>query len=126
MDGLYKKQYETAEQRALYLVARKGYGSYTEMAEALGITKSYVHNMLTTGVPASYAGYLGRKFGFHPGVLAFESLLNVVLKTIDIDYAELVDWNDFFDHQDRKYILAGKYIKDPAKYLRQKDKQVEK
>lgn len=120
----YKVQYETAEHRALYIVARKGYGSFKEMADALNVTQQYINNLCKMGVPVSYAGFLGRKFGFHPGILNFIALLDIMQNATKISYEKLVRASEFFAEDDQTYILSGTYLKDPAKYLRQHDKNL--
>lgn len=116
--------HETAEYRALYIVAQKGYGAFDIMAEDLNVSKSYVSQLKHIGVPINYAGYLGRKFKFHPAILCYESYIRLRYKPVDYD--ELFSTTKFFDARDIRYILDGTYIKDPAKFLRIQDRNFNK
>lgn len=116
--------YETAEHRALFVVGQKGYGSFTEMAEALNVSKPYISQFKHTGVPINYAGYLGRKFKFHPAILCYESYIRLRYKPVP--YRELFKTTNFFDERQVRYILDGTYIEDPAKFLRIQDRNFNK
>lgn len=120
----YKERYKTAEARALYLVARKGYGSLQDMAEALGFTKAFYHGIFLNGLPEKYAGYLGRRFEFPPGLLAFDKYVQLLDR--EVKYTALLEQTKFFNSEDKAYILHGSYLKDAAKFQRALDKGIKK
>lgn len=123
----YKPQYKTATGRALYLIATKAYGSSGKLALDLGISKQYVANCIGGwDIPVKYAGFLGRKWGFHPGILAYPEWLVFETPYSALEYSSLVDDDayTFFTGEDIEYILEGTYLKDPVKYLRLLDKKI--
>lgn len=124
-DGYYTIKYKTAEARALYLVAKKEYTSLGKMSRALGFGASYVATLVQSGIPVKYAGFLGRKFGFHPAVLAYEKWIEFIGNTKEtLLYDNIVQSSPYFTRDDAEYILKGSYIKDPVKHLRLLDKKV--
>lgn len=125
IDGLYKTSYKTAEARALYLVAIKGYKSMSAMAKELGFTKQYYSTIFSIGLPEKYAGFLGRRFGFSPVILGYERYLNFCHGKFVPTYDKFfLEDSTFFTAKDIDYILEGSYIKDPYKFIRLKDKAI--
>src|SRR6187399_561259 len=115
----YKPIYKTAEARVLYLTAVKGYGSITALAKDLGVKKQWISYVFKHGLALKYAGYLGRKFKFSPELLAYDTYvyLHGGYPACEL-YSKFVEVTDFFNDEDKKYILKGTYVKDPHKHVR--------
>lgn len=120
-ENYYKTSYKTAESRVLYLVAQKGYGSFTKMAESLGVSRQYLRQCVEEVVPIKYAGFLARKHKFHPGLLNYKLYL---LMGGEFSFDKLLNETNFFNKYDKHYILKGFCIKELSDFLKQTDKEV--
>jgi len=120
----YKVSYKTSEARVLYLTARKGYKTLRAMARALGFPAQFLSQCMHEGIPLKYAGYLGRRFGYPPALLTYETELQTRMKSEYMPYKQFLSIQDYFNAEDIKYILAGEHIKDPARFLALKDKEI--
>lgn len=106
--------YDTAESRALYITITKGYGTFTQAAIELGVTRGYFHTMLRKGVPLKYASHFAGKFGFLPGVLDYESYV-LINREKSLPLLELLQKSSsFFSAEDRTYIIEGTHIKNSS------------
>jgi hypothetical protein len=95
------------------------------MAQDLGLIRTYLPQCFREGIPARYAGYLGRKCGFNPALISYENYLLITPAPIAVGYETLLKGSSgFFSEEDREYILRGAYVKDPNKWIRQADKTV--
>lgn len=121
----YKESYKTAEGRALYVLAMKTFNSLNGLARVFNLNRQAMHNYTMNGIPTKYAGYLGRKYGFHSGILSYSSYLETGPNK-PLMYVELFKPQSFFTQEDISYILGGTYIKDPQKWLRLFDKGLRK
>jgi hypothetical protein len=120
-NDLYKTKYKTAESRAFHLIAQKKYGSFTKMAESLGVSRQYINQCVDLGVPLKYASYLGRKHLFSPGVLAYKDWCLLLCKNdTGCGYDKLVQDARMFDDKDVEYILKGTY-KSPESLIKESD-----
>jgi hypothetical protein len=120
----FPNKYKTAESRVLYLVAKKGYGTFAALADELGVARQFITECLQYSLPLRYAGYLGRKFSFCPGLLSFESYLQTTCKPAGVD--ELLSDTLFFNAKEKSYIRDGSYIRNVREYLKGIDKEIGK
>lgn len=120
---IYEPQYESAEGRALYVIAKKEYDSLNQMALAYDISRQAIYQMIEKKIPQQYASYLGRRLGFSPGILAYKEY--VLSGTQPLSYKELLSTQKYFSEEDKVYILQGDYVKSVAAYLKENDKEVE-
>ena len=76
-----------------------------------------VHNEL----PVKYAGYLARKYDFHPGLLRYEDYIRLGGEET---YPTLLKTCGFITRAERDYILEGEYIADAKTFLLKEDKGI--
>jgi len=126
-EGIYKSSYKRAEGRALYLLAKKSYGTLAAMAADLGFSAAAMGNFLTGSrpLPAKYVGYLARKHAVAPELLDYESFLTAYKggKNTPV-YSGILGLSEFFNEEDKRYIIKGVHIKDPVKFIRLLDKHI--
>lgn len=117
MSSSFPKQYEKSEQRTLYLVAHKLYKTMTALCEHFGCVRQFGNYLMRQEVPIKYAGYLGRKYGFHPALLNYE---DYVVVGGEQEYKDLFS-GKFFSKEEMEYILDGK-VPDGKKIVTKSDK----
>lgn len=121
---LYKENYKTAESRALYIIAKKKFGSFIKMGKALGVSRQYINQCVDLGIPLKYASYLGRALGFDPGILAYKEWCLLLCKgDAGWTYEKMVKNCRMFDSSDVEYILEGVY-ETSAAILKEVDKEI--
>jgi hypothetical protein len=122
LKGMYNTEYERAEGRALYVLAKKEYGSINMMASAFHVSRQLIQQFITKKVPVTYASYLGRRHNFSPGIVAYR---DYVLGTLDtVDYKKLFSEQNYYDRNDIEYILEGEYVVSASQYLKACDKEL--
>lgn len=122
LKGIYNNEYERAEGRALYVLAKKEYGSINMMATAFHVSRQLIQQFIMKKVPATYASYLGRRHVFSPGILAYR---DYALSNIDVvDYKRLFSGQNYYDRNDIEYILEGEYVVSASQYLKACDKEL--
>lgn len=114
---LYKPEYKRAAERALYIIAKKKFGSLAKLSEYLKVSRQYVQQMMRDATPAQYAGILGRKFNIDPAIFDYEDALVIGEKRLYSELFNSVEAKKVFSVADVRYILKGTYINNPKKYL---------
>lgn len=118
---LYKVEYKRASERALYILAKKHFGSLAKLADYLKVTRQYVQQIMRDGIPENYAGLLGRKFNIDPAIFNYEDALILGEKRLYMSLFESVEASKVFSTKDVKYVLKGTYVSNPKKYLTVQD-----
>lgn len=115
----YKPKYKTAFSRVFYLIRKKKYLNWEDMAADLGCSRQYLGECMREGIPVKMAGYLGRKFGFHPALLNHETYLNYE----SVRLRAFIVKSRLFTTEDEQYILEGIHIENPDRFIEKLDKE---
>ena len=120
MNEVYNTDIKTAEMRFFWLLIKSKYPSVAAFAREIGVPRAYFHECISRDrLAVKYAGFLGRKFSFHPGLLKYETYTQLVEKPQE--YSALLSSAKFLVPADRKYILGGDRISSIDKHLKSLD-----
>lgn len=102
-------KYKSASGRALYILAKKMYGSLTKMAEEFNVSKQFFRKCCSDGtLPLEYGKLLADKFSFHPAILNYESFFMV--SENPVSFLDLVRQSTVFSKKEKEIILEGNYL----------------
>lgn len=105
----FQTKYETATGRALYILAKKFYGSLTKMGEEFKVTRQFMTRCCKDGaIPLEYGKLLGNKFSFHPALLNYETFFMV--SENPVSFLDLIRQTTVFSKKEKEIILEGNYL----------------
>jgi len=120
MSEFHNGSIETSDMRFLWVLVKTQYPSVAAFARDIGVPRAYFHECITRNrIAVKYAGFLGRKFNFHPGLLKYETYMHMV--SDPLEYAALIESAKFLVPADRRYILDGLRVSNVKKHLKTLD-----
>lgn len=116
-----KTEYKNSIGRFLYVVVMQKFGSCKKFADSLDVSKQFIYHMINGEVPVRFAGYLARKYDFHPALLRYEDYIRLGGRE---SYETLLKTCGFITRAERDYVLEGKRVTDIKSFLVKEDASI--